>query len=61
MTDQYTQQDPRTQYQKPQYPEQNQMDQHPGTEGQMQPKPDHGEETYRGSGRLTGKKAIITG
>ncbi len=61
MTDQYTQQDPRTQYQQPQYPEQDQMDQHPGTEGQMQPKPDHGEETYRGSGRLTGKKAIITG
>ena len=61
MSDQYTQQDPRTQYQQPQYPEQDQMDQHPGTEGEMQPKPDHGEETYRGSGRLTGKKAIITG
>jgi NAD(P)-dependent dehydrogenase (short-subunit alcohol dehydrogenase family) len=27
----------------------------------MDPKPDHGEESYRGSGRLTGKRAVITG
>ena len=27
----------------------------------MDPKPDYGEETYRGSGRLEGRKAIITG
>ena len=33
----------------------------PGTLGQMDPKPDHGEESYRGSGRLAGKKAVITG
>ncbi len=33
----------------------------PGTLGEMDPKPDHGEETYRGSGRLTGKRAVITG
>jgi NAD(P)-dependent dehydrogenase (short-subunit alcohol dehydrogenase family) len=33
----------------------------PGTLGEMHPKPDHGEETYRGSGRLTGKAAVITG
>src|SRR3954465_1240919 len=33
----------------------------PGTLGAMDPKPDHGEESYRGSGRLAGKKAIITG
>jgi NAD(P)-dependent dehydrogenase (short-subunit alcohol dehydrogenase family) len=33
----------------------------PGTLGQMEPKPDHGEESYRGSGRLTGKAAVITG
>lgn len=33
----------------------------PGTLGQMDPKPDHGEESYRGSGRLTGKRAVITG
>jgi NAD(P)-dependent dehydrogenase (short-subunit alcohol dehydrogenase family) len=33
----------------------------PGTLGEMSPKPDHGEESYRGSGRLTGKRAVITG
>src|SRR5919206_771048 len=33
----------------------------PGTLGEMTPKPDHGEESYRGSGRLSGKAAIITG
>jgi hypothetical protein len=33
----------------------------PGTERQMEPVPDHGEETYRGSGRLAGKAAVITG
>jgi NAD(P)-dependent dehydrogenase (short-subunit alcohol dehydrogenase family) len=33
----------------------------PGTTAAMDPKPDHGEESYRGSGRLEGKKAIITG
>ena len=33
----------------------------PGTLGDMDPKPDHGEESYRGSGRLTGKAAVVTG
>ncbi|WP_202637768.1 SDR family oxidoreductase [Bailinhaonella thermotolerans] len=33
----------------------------PGTTGRMEPRPDHGEESYRGSGRLNGKAAIITG
>jgi NAD(P)-dependent dehydrogenase (short-subunit alcohol dehydrogenase family) len=33
----------------------------PGVLGEMKPKPDHGEESYRGSGRLTGKSAVITG
>jgi hypothetical protein len=33
----------------------------PGTLGEMTPKPDHGEESYRGSGKLTGKSAVITG
>src|ERR1700712_5195656 len=33
----------------------------PGTLGEMTPRPDHGEESYRGSGRLTGKRAVITG
>jgi NAD(P)-dependent dehydrogenase (short-subunit alcohol dehydrogenase family) len=32
----------------------------PGVLGAMTPKPDHGEESYRGSGKLTGKKAVIT-
>ncbi|WP_029112111.1 SDR family oxidoreductase [Mycobacterium sp. URHB0044] len=39
-------------------------DQHqdpPGTQSQMTPTPDCGENSYRGSGRLTGKKAVITG
>jgi hypothetical protein len=33
----------------------------PGRTGEMRPRPDHGEESYRGSGRLAGKAAIITG
>src|SRR5918992_4365079 len=59
--DQHTQQDPTQQYPQPQYPEQDQRDQHPGLEGEMQPEPDYGYETYRGTGRLEGKAAIITG
>jgi len=33
----------------------------PGSEQAMTPKPDHGETSYRGSGKLTGKRAVITG
>ncbi|MFB8893474.1 MULTISPECIES: SDR family oxidoreductase [Microbacterium] len=33
----------------------------PGTDQAMVPKPDYGEETYRGSGKLAGKRALITG
>ncbi|HWG16133.1 MAG TPA: SDR family oxidoreductase [Streptosporangiaceae bacterium] len=33
----------------------------PGSTGEMNPKPDHGEESYRGCGKLEGKKAIVTG
>ncbi|KAA9002659.1 SDR family oxidoreductase [Affinibrenneria salicis] len=33
----------------------------PGLASKMQPLPDHGEQSYRGSGRLTGRKALITG
>jgi NAD(P)-dependent dehydrogenase (short-subunit alcohol dehydrogenase family) len=33
----------------------------PGLTGEMSEKPDHGEESYQGSGRLTGKRAVITG
>jgi NAD(P)-dependent dehydrogenase (short-subunit alcohol dehydrogenase family) len=58
---QHRQQDPTTQYPQPEYPEQTQMDQHPGIESEMQPKPDYGYDTYKGSGKLEGKKAVITG
>lgn len=44
---------------KPPFPRQQQS--MPGATGSMRPKPDHGEESYHGSGKLTGKKAIITG
>jgi NAD(P)-dependent dehydrogenase (short-subunit alcohol dehydrogenase family) len=33
----------------------------PGLEAPLDPKPDHGETSYKGSGKLNGKKAIITG
>jgi NAD(P)-dependent dehydrogenase (short-subunit alcohol dehydrogenase family) len=33
----------------------------PGTTAQMNPKPDHGEESYRGCGKLQDKKTIVTG
>src|SRR3954447_17075302 len=39
----------------------NQQQTPPGTLVEMTPKPDHGEESYRGSGKLTGKAAVITG
>ena len=47
------------QYPTPPFPEQQQP--MPGFTGRMDPVPDHGELSYRGAGRLTGKKAIITG
>lgn len=54
-----TQQDPKDKYPKPEFPEQEQSV--PGTEAELQPQADHGEKSYRGSGKLTGRKAIITG
>jgi NAD(P)-dependent dehydrogenase (short-subunit alcohol dehydrogenase family) len=57
--DQYAKADPVGQHPEPDYPEQ-QLE-HPGLEGEMDPEPDYGEETYRGSGRLEGRKAVITG
>jgi NAD(P)-dependent dehydrogenase (short-subunit alcohol dehydrogenase family) len=33
----------------------------PGSEREMNPRPDHGEDSYRGSGKLEGKAAVITG
>ena len=44
----------------PPHPEQ-QQSKVPGHTAPMDPKPDHGEQTYKGSGRLAGKVAIITG
>ena len=44
---------------KPPFPEQKQKA--PGTTDEMRPRPDHGEDSYEGSGRLEGKCAIITG
>ena len=51
--------DPKTKY--PQPPQPPQQQDIPGTTGEMTPTPDHGEESYRGSGRLLEKAAIITG
>jgi NAD(P)-dependent dehydrogenase (short-subunit alcohol dehydrogenase family) len=52
-------QDPREKYPKPPFPSQSQP--WPGLAGRMDPRPDHGETSYRGSGRLKGRKALITG
>lgn len=60
MPDQYTMQDPRTQYPGP-GKEQEQQQPEPGLASEMSPQPDHGEDTYRGSQRLAGRKALITG
>jgi NAD(P)-dependent dehydrogenase (short-subunit alcohol dehydrogenase family) len=58
--DQHTQQDPTRQYHGPEEQAEQELE-HPGLESEMRPKPDYGEETYRGSGRLEGRAAIITG
>ena len=52
-------QNPLKQY--PQPPQPGQQQSTPGKESELQPKADHGEKSYKGSGRLAGKKAIITG
>lgn len=46
-------------YPKPPFPKQTQS--LPGSFLEMQPRPDHGEESWRGSGRLNGMVAVITG
>nr|WP_236024688.1 SDR family oxidoreductase [Arenibaculum pallidiluteum] len=53
-------QNPLTQYPKPPFPRQAKQDP-PGLAGLMNPRPDHGETSYRGSGRLAGRKALVTG
>lgn len=58
--DQYAMQDPRIQYPKIEgIPDE--MQPEPGLDKILRPQADHGEKTYRGSGRLAGRKALITG
>jgi NAD(P)-dependent dehydrogenase (short-subunit alcohol dehydrogenase family) len=52
-------QNPLKQYPTPPQPGQQQTP--PGKESELQPQADHGEKSYKGSGRLAGKKAVITG
>ena len=51
--------DPRTEHRHDGFPPQEQSQ--PGTTARTAPTPDHGEDTYRGSGRLEGRRALITG
>lgn len=51
--------DPLSRYPKPPFKKQSQP--WPGLAGKMEPRPDHGETSYKGSGRLAGRKALITG
>jgi len=51
--------DPTTRFPKPPFKRQSQP--WPGLASQMDPRPDHGETSYRGSGRLLGRRALITG
>src|SRR3978361_866883 len=52
-------QDPVSKYPKPPFKRQSQP--WPGLASKMEPKPDHGETSYKGSGRLAGRRALITG
>ncbi|MDG9706212.1 SDR family oxidoreductase [Streptomyces sp. DH37] len=58
MSDQ-EQQDPTRQHPQPEFPQQDQP--HPGLTRRMDPEPDHGESSYRGSGRLEDRRTVITG
>jgi NAD(P)-dependent dehydrogenase (short-subunit alcohol dehydrogenase family) len=59
MKSQHEMRDPISQYPKPPFSKQPQSA--PGLAAAMDPKPDHGESSYVGSGRLKGRKALITG
>ncbi|MDU4094294.1 MAG: SDR family oxidoreductase [Pantoea sp.] len=59
MADQNKMQNPLTQYYTGEYPKQRQPA--PGIQQDMQPVPDCGEKSYRGSQRLEGRKALVTG
>ncbi len=56
---QYVMQDPTKQYPSPKFSKQTQPE--PGLARKMDPKPDHGETSYEGTGRLKGRKALVTG
>lgn len=58
--DQYQMQNPVTQYKQPQ-PDPQERQPEPGLDAELQPQADHGEETYRGCGRLKGRRALVTG
>ncbi|WP_406004920.1 SDR family oxidoreductase [Streptomyces sp. NBC_00637] len=51
--------DPTRKHPRPDFPDQEQ--QHPGWTGPMDPPPDHGEDSYEGSGLLLDRKAVVTG
>ncbi len=51
--------DPRQQEMRPPFPEQEQAP--PGSEAELQPRPDFGEQSYQGHGRLSGRIALLTG
>ena len=55
----YTLQDPTKQYPQPKFKRQTQSA--PGSDSKMTPKADHGETSYRGSGRLPNRKALVSG
>ncbi len=57
--DQYEPTNPLTQYDRVEPPVQHQPE--PGVQARMTPVPDLGEATYRGTGRLDGRRALITG
>ncbi|MEE1787088.1 SDR family oxidoreductase [Streptomyces sp. SP17BM10] len=59
MSDEHTPADPTGQHPQPPFPEQSQP--HPGTGEHMHPAPDHGETSYHGTGKLTGRVALVTG
>lgn len=56
---QYSMQDPMKQYPSPPFDKQPQSA--PGLAREMTPRPDHGEDSYQGFGRLAGRKALVTG
>lgn len=60
MSDQFTKSDPTTAFSMPDRDDQPELE-HPGLTRDMVTAPDHGEKSYRGSDRLHGRKALITG